>query len=139
MQREIKLNPQDPQALMWLGLIELAESRQAGRADRAWGPPCVGVEECRAVASCGWILRSGEFFNEDFSINKRTKITERTDILFSTDLLNAFNRHVFARPITSGPGDINGFGVISTTAYPSAFTNSNSFARIVQFTLKVEF
>jgi hypothetical protein len=84
-------------------------------------------------------VRSGKYFNEDFSLNKRTRITERTDILFSTDFLNAFNRHVFARPITSGPGDINGFGVIQTTAYPSAFTNSNSFGRIIQFTLKVEF
>ncbi len=84
-------------------------------------------------------VRSGKYFNEDFSVNKRTRITGRTDILFSTDFLNAFNRHVFARPITSGPGDINGFGVIQTTAYPSAFTNSNSFGRIIQFTLKLEF
>jgi hypothetical protein len=85
-------------------------------------------------------VRSQAFFNEDFSINKRTKITEKTDILLRADLLNATNRHVLARPVTSGPLDLSGqFGTIASTAYPSAFGNQNSFGRIVQFSLKVEF
>lgn len=85
-------------------------------------------------------VRSQPFFNEDFSINKRTKITEKTDILLRADLLNATNRHVLALPGTSGPNDQSGaFGSISSTAYPSAFGNQNSFGRIVQFSLKVEF
>jgi hypothetical protein len=85
-------------------------------------------------------VRSQPFFNEDFSINKRTKITERTDVLLRADLLNATNRHILARPVTSGPEDLSGqFGTISSTAYPSAFGNQNSFGRIVQFSLKVEF
>jgi hypothetical protein len=85
-------------------------------------------------------VRSQPFFNEDFSVNKRTKITERTDVLLRADFLNAFNRHVFARPVTSGPIDQSGaFGTITSTAYPSAFGNQNSFGRIIQFSLKVEF
>ncbi|MGA2809790.1 MAG: TonB-dependent receptor [Candidatus Acidiferrum sp.] len=85
-------------------------------------------------------VRSQNFFNEDFSLNKRTKITEKTDILLRADFLNATNRHVLALPGTSGPNDTSGaFGSISSTAYPSAFGNQNSFGRIIQLSLKVEF
>lgn len=83
-------------------------------------------------------VHSQAFFNEDFSIIKRTRVTEKSDIFFQADLLNAFNRHVFARPVTDFPTAPD-FGQINTTAYPSAFGNANSFGRIVQFTMKVEF
>jgi hypothetical protein len=85
-------------------------------------------------------VRSQPFFNEDFSLNKRTKVTEKTDVLLRADFLNATNRHVLALPGTSGPNDQSGaFGSISSTAYPSAFGNQNSFGRIIQLSLKVEF
>ncbi len=73
--------------------------------------------------------RSQTFANEDFSLNKRTSITEQTDILFQAEAFNAFNRHVFGRPDTSGPNSST-FGFINSTV---------DSPRILQLSLRFEF
>jgi len=74
-------------------------------------------------------VRSQTFLNEDFSLNKRTPITEKTNLLFQAEAFNAFNRHIFGRPDTSGPNSST-FGFINSTV---------DSPRILQLSLRFEF
>jgi len=73
--------------------------------------------------------RSPRYFNEDFSLIKRTTLFESLNVELRGEMFNAFNRHVFNRPITNNPFDPN-FGVVNSTL--------NS-PRIVQFTFKLNY
>ena len=73
-------------------------------------------------------FRSYNYFSEDFSIIKNTHITESSYVQFKVDLLNAFNRHIFARPDT---------GVTSPT-FGQIFDTING-PRVMQLELKFIF
>ena len=73
-------------------------------------------------------VRSQRYINEDFSIIKRTAISETHSLIFKAEFVNAFNRHVFARPDT-GLTD-GGFG----TSYGTVDS-----PRTIQFTLRYQF
>lgn len=117
--------------------------------DGTFSPPAGGVTyfNCAAfidpnapnlVASRGYTfgdlpriigsVRSQGYVNEDFSIIKRTALRESQALTLKIELLNAFNRHTFARPDTGLQDGI--FGA-------STFTINNP--RNVQFTLRYEF
>ncbi len=73
--------------------------------------------------------RSEMYSDEDFSLNKRTHITSTKDLLFQASAFDAFNRHVFNRPDTSGPNSPT-FGFINNTI---------NGPRIIQLMLQFEY
>ena len=74
-------------------------------------------------------VRSQIFANEDFSLNKRTPLKGTANLLLQAEAFNAFNRHVFNRPDTSGPNSpTNGF-----------ITNTVDGPRTLQMSLRLEF
>ena len=79
-------------------------------------------------------VRSQSFFNEDFSLNKRTSITEHFHLLFQAEAFNAFNRHIFNRPDTSGPNSPT-FGYINTLVN----LEGGQFGRLLQLSLRLEY
>jgi hypothetical protein len=84
-------------------------------------------------------VRMTPFLSEDFNVLKRTHFTESTDILLQVSLINAFNRHIWNRPVDLNPLD-PGFSLIQ---YQN-FSNTGGGAylllpRKVQLQLKFEF
>jgi hypothetical protein len=96
-------------------------------------------------------VRMKPYLNEDFNLLKRTKLTESKDILLQISLLNAFNRHLWNRPIDLNPFDANrsgpggtiipgGFGTIQYLNFSNtgggAYLNQ---PRKIQLQLKFEY
>ncbi len=73
-------------------------------------------------------VRMQPYYNEDFSIIRNFRIREGLSMQLKGELLNAFNRHLFARP-DRGPNSPN-FGLVTDTI---------DAPRNVQFTLRVNF
>jgi hypothetical protein len=73
-------------------------------------------------------VRSQRYINEDFSIIKRVSLTERQNLTLKAELINAFNRHVFAR-YDANPTD---------TTFGASFSTVDQ-SRKVQFTLRYAF
>ncbi len=46
-------------------------------------------------------IRNYKYNNEDFSFLKKTPLAEGTTLFLKIEMLNAFNRHIFATPITN--------------------------------------
>lgn len=73
-------------------------------------------------------VRMKPYYNEDFSIIRNIRLREVMTVQLKGELLNAFNRHIFARPDT-GPNSPN-FGLVTGTI---------DAPRNVQFTVRVNF
>ncbi len=78
--------------------------------------------------------RSQKFLNEDFTFNKRTPIREGINVLFQAQAFNAFNRHIFNRPDTSGPNSRT-FGFVNSLIN----LQGGDFGRLLQLNLRVEY
>jgi hypothetical protein len=63
-------------------------------------------------------VRMRPYLNEDFNLQKRTKLTESTNLLLQVSFLNAFNRHLWNRPVDLNPFDANRFASDGTTIIP---------------------
>lgn len=72
--------------------------------------------------------RMQPYYNEDFSIIRNVRVKEQVTVQLKAEMLNAFNRHIWARPDT-GPNGPN-FGLVTSTI---------NTPRNVQFTLRVNF
>ena len=79
-------------------------------------------------------VRSQTFLNEDFSFNKRTSISDHFHLLFQAEAFNAFNRHIFNRPDTSGPNSTT-FGFINSLINEQG----GQFGRLLQLSLRLEY
>jgi hypothetical protein len=73
--------------------------------------------------------RTPNYYNEDFSVIRNFRLIERASLQLKAEFLNAFNRHIFLVPNNPSPTSAN-FGVINNTI---------DAARIVQFTMRVNF
>jgi len=84
-------------------------------------------------------LRMSPYMSEDFNFMKRTRITESSNILLQVSFLNAFNRHIWNRPLDLNPNDA-AFGIIPYDNFSN--TGGGSYLllpRKIQLQLKLEF
>jgi carboxypeptidase family protein len=89
-------------------------------------------------------IRMKPYLSEDFSFIKRTKLTEKTDLNFQLTMINAFNRHIWNRPLDLNPYDSQvtsgAFGLMQITNFSNLGGGSYLLLpRKIQLQLKLEF
>jgi len=89
-------------------------------------------------------VRMKPYLSEDFSFIKRTKITEKTDLNLQITMINAFNRHIWNRPLDLNPYDSQvtsrAFGLMQITNFSNIGGGSYLLLpRKLQLQLKLEF
>jgi hypothetical protein len=84
-------------------------------------------------------VRMTPFLSEDFNLLKRTDVTESAHFLLQVSFLNAFNRHIWNRPVDLNPLD-TGFSLIQYQNFST--TGGGAYLiqpRKIQLQLKFEF